>query len=308
MANYKVVDRRRVTAAGARPVPPKPGDLPSISHKSILGPLMKAVRDFNEHVRRGSEDGSLAPEQFWVTVRGLLISSEQTYAAICILVAGNRPKTLPLQAAILSRALLESLGNLLALSEDPVKRSFGFGCDGYRSLFDEHQKLKAAFGKVAKWKSWLAGNERLLKVHAGLLGLTSEQAKNPGKHLPQRWPTPGGLLNKKKPMLTGTKRAAFQQVYDFWYATLSGYAHQRFRALSAAFLSDDPSLQWSPGRIESNVVSEATLFLLCILSEVEALGGFEPNVHLRAAWERVRPLDDMAETMVKLRYGKLLGL
>ena len=269
---------------------------------------MNATRYFKEHVRRGTEDGSLTPEHLWVTVRGLLISSDQTYAAICILVADRRPKTLPLQAAILSRALLEALGNLLALSEDPVKRSLRFGCDGYRSLFDEQEKLKAAFGKVPKWKTWLAGNEGLLKVHAGLLGLTSQQAANPEKHLPQRWPTPGGLLNKKKPMLTGTRLAAFKQVYDFWYATLSGYAHQRFRALSAAFVSDDPSLQWSPGRIESNVMSEATLFLLCILSEVEVLGRFEANVNLRAAWERVRPLDDMAETMVKLRYGKLLGL
>ena len=304
MAEFKVVDRRRVTLAGSRPEPPKPDDLPSISHKTIDGPLMKASRYFKEHVHRNSEDGSLQPELFWITVRGLLISGEQTYAATCVLLA--RTKALPLQASILVRSLLEALGNLLALSEDPQKRSFLFGCDGYRSAFEEHERLKADFGNVPKWKDWLTRSEQLLDNHATLLGLTARQTKDPAKHLPQRWPTPGGLLRKR--MLSGTKLAAFKQLYDFWYATLSGYVHQRLRALSAALITDDTSLQWSPGRIESNVVFEATLFLLCILSEVEVLGGFPPNVNLRVAWERVRALDDMAGTMVKVRYGKLLGL
>jgi len=79
-----------------------------------------------------------------------LISSEQTYAAICILLARNRPKTLPLQAGILLRALLEALGNVLALSEDPEKRSFLFAADGYRSAFEEHARLKTGFGGVPK--------------------------------------------------------------------------------------------------------------------------------------------------------------
>lgn len=161
---------------------------------------------------------------------------------------------------------------------------------------------------MAKWKDWLAQSEQLLKVHAALLGLTAPQANDPAKHLPKKWPTPGGLLNKRKPMLSGTRLTAFKQLYDFWYATLSGYAHQRLRASSAALMTDDPSLQWSPGRIESNVVFEATLFLLCILSEIEVLGGFQPNVDLRVAWERVRRLDDMSEAMVKVRYGALLGI
>lgn len=304
MAKYKVDDRRRVTLAGTRPVAPKPGDLLSVSHKTINDPLMKASRYFMEHVRRNVKDGSLTPELFGVTVCGLLISGVQTYAAICALVADRRPKTLPLQASILVRSLLEALGNLLALSENPQKRSFLFGCDGYRSAFEEYERLKAIFGNVPKWKDWLAQSDQLLKDHARLLGLTAQQSKDPAKHLPQRWPTPGKLL----PMLTGTRLDAFKRLYEFWYATLSGYAHQRLRALSAALISDDPSLQWSPGRIESKVVSEATLFLLCILSEVEILGGFQPNVNLRVAWERVRSLDDMAETMVKARYEKLLRL
>jgi hypothetical protein len=241
-------------------------------------------------------------------VRGLLISAEQTYAGICVLVAERRPKTLPLQAGILLRALLEAFGNLLALSEDPQKRSLLFGYDGYRSAFEEYERLKAGFGAVPKWATWLKSYQEMLKVQAQLLGLTPQQANDPRKHLAQRWPTPGGLLDKKKPMLSGGRRAVFKAVYDLWYATLSGLAHQRLRALSTAFLADAPSLQWNPGRIESNVASEGALFFLCLVSEMEPLGGFAPNVHLRAAWERVRVLDDMAETLVTLRYGALLGI
>jgi hypothetical protein len=174
MADFKVVDRRRVTATGVRLSSPKPGDLPAVSHKTIDGPLMNASRYFKEHLRRN--EGALKPEAFWVAVRGLLISGEQTYAGVCALVADRRPKTLPLQASILVRSLLEALGNLLALSEDPQKRSFLFGCDGYRSAFEENRRLKAGFGEVAKWKSWLSQSEQLLKVHATLLGLTAQQA------------------------------------------------------------------------------------------------------------------------------------
>ena len=124
MAELKVVDRRRVTATGARPAPRQPGDLPSVSHKTIDGPLMKASRYFKEHVRRNIDDGSLKPERFWVTVRGLLVSGEQTYAAICVLVADRRPKTLPLQASILVRSLLEALGQELGEDVQPQRRSF----------------------------------------------------------------------------------------------------------------------------------------------------------------------------------------
>jgi hypothetical protein len=85
-------------------------------------------------------------------------------------------------------------------------------------------------------------------------------------------------------------------------------AHQRVRALSQAFLSDDPDLQANPGRIESNVVQEATLFLAWLLSEVEVLGGFGPNVHLRVVWDKTQAADDIAKQIVKVRYGTLLGI
>jgi hypothetical protein len=182
MVDFKVVDRRRVTASGARPTPPQPGDLPSVSHKTIDVPLRKASRHFKEHLRRNQ--AALEPELFWVAVRGLLISGEQTYAGACALVADRRPKTLPLQASILVRSLLEALGNLLALSEDPTKRSFLFGCDGYRSAFEEYQRLKAGFGDVPKWKDWLGQSQQLLSFGARLLGLTAQQANDPSSTYP----------------------------------------------------------------------------------------------------------------------------
>jgi hypothetical protein len=60
--------------------------------------------------------------------------------------------------------------------------------------------------------------------------------------------------------------------------------------------------------MESKVVSEAALFFLCLLSEVEFLGGFPTNVEVRVAWDEMRRADDMGETLVRVRYGQLLKL
>jgi hypothetical protein len=53
-------------------------------------------------------------------MRGFLISGEQTYAAIRLLLADKRPKRLMLQGSILCRSLLETLANVLALSQAPT--------------------------------------------------------------------------------------------------------------------------------------------------------------------------------------------
>lgn len=94
---------------------------------------------------------------FWVVARASLISGMQTYAAICILLADNRPKRLMLQAGILNRSLLETLGNVLALCE--ARRNAREFC----SVGPSDQQL---FGNEDKWKDYLSKYAQGLRVCA----------------------------------------------------------------------------------------------------------------------------------------------
>ena len=102
------------------------------------------------------DDGKLKPYEFWVQLRGLLISAEQTYAAVCILLADKRPKRLMLQASILNRSLLETLGNVLALCEAPKTRSRVLDREAYKNDALTYLRLQGRYGSDPQWQKYLA--------------------------------------------------------------------------------------------------------------------------------------------------------
>ena len=74
-----------------------------------------------------------------------------------------------------------------------------------------------------------------------------------------------------------------------------------------ALLVDDPDSQWNPGYGESNIVSTALLFLACILSELEAAGGYQRHPKLAELWTYLRNIDGEATDLWALRYEALLA-
>ncbi len=74
-------------------------------------------RHVSTHIERDLRDGRLQSEARWTLIWGLALSTNQTHSAIALLLAQrNRPNTLPLQASILVRSLVEALGNIMALA------------------------------------------------------------------------------------------------------------------------------------------------------------------------------------------------
>ena len=285
-------------------------ELPSFPFAVINTPLTSLTEYYREHLRRDVRDSRLQPPDYWVTIRGFLISATQTYSAICILLADKRPKPLMLQAAILCRSLLETLGNLLVLTQAPKSRMRVLVREGYKNHALTYRRLASRYGKIPKWKEYLDVYEKGLRLGAAQIHLSRAWARNPTL-IPDRWPTPGVAIYGDKrrnlpPLLRGNRRRFFKEFYDFHYGRQSEQAHQRASAVGVALLVENPEEQWNPGGGESNIVSTAMLFLTCILSEIEILGKFRPHPKLREVWTYLQQLDDEAKDVWKLRYRRLL--
>ncbi len=283
-------------------------DLPWTDFKMYAEPLEVVLRFYKTHLQRDMQDGKLKGDA-WFFVRGFLVSSIQSFAAICALVSEKRPKPLVLQAQILNRALLETLGNLLALLEDPEPRFTTLMREAFKGNMIELAKLKRLYGEDKTWTEYLTRREEGTTIWAAQGGFTPGEVAKP-ENIKDFWPTPGIMLYGSKrlgiaPMLSGERKAVFQEIYETHYSGLSEQAHQRMAAIGLATLVDEPSQQWNPGHAESHTVSTAMLFLACMLSEIEGAGGYERHAKLRELWTYLREIDGEAKELWTLRYERL---
>lgn len=284
--------------------------LPAFPHKLYNVPLKLLIEFYKEHIRRELEDGKLKPPDFWVVLRGFLISAAQGYEAICILLAEKRPKPMMLQAGILNRSLLETLGNVLALCEAPKARTLLLLREAYKNQALTFLRYQAQYGHDPRWKEYLGVYAKSLALSAKELHLSRRYINNPNI-IPDQWPTPGIMIHgsirrKQPPFLHGNRRDTFKEIYDFHYGPQSEQAHQRAAAVGVALLVDNRKAQWNPGYGESNIVSTAILFLTCILSEIESKGHYPSHPKLLELWVYMRDLDDEAKDLWRLRYRNLL--
>jgi hypothetical protein len=192
-------------------------EAPHIPFELINKPLMIVVEFYKEHIGRDVSGGRLKPYEYWFLMRGFLISAVQSYAAICMLLAEKRPKRLMLQADILCRSLLETLANVLALSEAPKKRSRMLLREAFRNQALRFLRLRERFQEEDKWKGYLEVYEKGLKQWAREIHLSRSVEKNP-RSIRDDWPTPGVMIygkNKIPPCIRGTRREAIKEIYDF---------------------------------------------------------------------------------------------
>jgi hypothetical protein len=231
-------------------------------------------------------------------MRGFIISTHQLYAASIGLMADRRPKQLVMPAGVVTRALVEVLGNLMAILDAPDTAPALYLKDDYRNTI-----RKARYFETRYQRKPSAKDRRILDRYARELKLTAEQIADPEKRL-KEWPTPGKLL--KMGWLKGERRKVFAEIHGFWYGSLSGMAHQRLTALQiAVFTEDQPDEQvfLMTKSVTAGLVVSVTL---CVLSEIEAFLQLQPNHHLRVAWGQVVDAHDLIQTIHRIRYGQLL--
>jgi hypothetical protein len=287
-----------------------------VPYRRFRDAAAKTWRHVDFHLDRGVKGDLLKPSLTWLHVRGLALSSRQTYDAIALLLADrNKPNTLPLQAAILTRSLLEGLGNIMALTSSPSAIRW-FLADGYRETSRQIAVQQMRFGNRERWKGWLSQMQAMLVAEAEMIGLSERRTRNPVKTIPD-WPSPYWLSRPKRVrgrktplpvLLRGNRARLFEDAHQLWYSELSSFAHQRSAAARMAIFSNDPDAHWEPGRLESNVISEGLLFYTCIMSELEAATSMPPSADLRALWTMLCDLDEHAKEFVRIRYRRLLRL
>jgi hypothetical protein len=315
VASFTVTDRRRVTTVGAVR-PPTSRSRPAIPHRPIRDKGHAVWRHVSTHLERGLQGNELRPAILWTHVWGLALSAKQTHDGLVLLVAERmRPKTLPLQSAILVRSLLEVLGNVMALTSSPKSIKW-FLADGYRRQYEQLNVQREIFGQRPDWASWFAGMDALLRVDATNAGLGPRRRQNPSRTIPD-WPTPYWLTRakrvsgRKRPLpvlLRGNRAQLFEEAYRFWYSLLSSFSHQRCAAARMAIFSNAPEAHWEPGLLESNVVVEGLMFYAATMSELEVAAKMPPSTDLRALWAVLWDLDEEAKRLVRIRYRQLLRL
>jgi hypothetical protein len=317
MDDYSVTDRRRVTPEGFRPrtaLSPRPS-VP-------FGPIKRKVdatwRHVETHLKRALTDGPANQNLFRTLIWGLALSARQTYVAVAILIADERkPSTLPLQGAILVRSLLEGLGNIMALTAKPTSARW-FVADGYRRAFEVQAEWKRRWGKRpdAKWVSWFRQMDAVVATLAVDAKLGKKRTRNPTATVPE-WPTPRFLTRAKKlkgrkrplpVLLRGNRARLFDEVYSFWYSSLSAVSHQRWAAVQQAVFSHEIDAHWNPGAYESIVAVEALLLFACAMSELEVAATMPPSMDLRALWTDLWAFDEEVKRVYDIRYRRILGM
>ena len=296
---YTVKDSRRVDARGRRREALKIAGKREIHFEDIRKPLDSAFQYFRaqvEHLpgRRWPRSGEIH-----ALLRGFIVSTQQLYAATILLMADDRPKPLVMPAGVVARALVEGLGNLLAILEAPDTAVGLFLRDDYLNSFRRARSLQERFGSTAG----IEKEARNLKQYAQALKLAPNEVADPEKHL-REWPTPRRLLSQ----LTGERREVFQEIRNCWYRWLSALAHHRLTALNAAVFTEEQPSEQTFLMVKSVTATLAISVALCVLSEVEDFCGIPPNPPLRAAWERMRDADEIIKAIYRMRYARLLQM
>ena len=115
---------------------------------------------------------------------------------------------------------------------------------------------------------------------------------------------PGRLLRKQH--LKGERRQVFQEIYCFWYRSLSSLAHHRLTALQVAVFTEKQPHEETFVMTKSVTATLAVAVALCVLSEIEVFCGLNASAPLRVAWEQMKDSHDIIKSVYRIRYGQLL--
>jgi len=247
------------------------------------------------------ENESRKPDNFYFLLKGFLTGSFQTYKAIRKLVAKD-PKY-PAQAHILGRPLIDTFFNIVMLVEKPVEYSRDYELSGYRAMWEKYEKQLKRYGSDPEWKSYLEEKKKFLDESAELYNLSQDEKTNPSNHI-KYWPIPSRMLRSK--MFCNEKQRFLEEVYFWRYRQSSEWSHQAWGGMALGMFATVPKRHWYRGKFESDAVYTGILFLLMILSEIEASCNYSLKQKLRYIWTILNSYFGEAEDYYRLRYDVLL--
>ncbi len=234
-------------------------------------------------------------------LKGLLTTSFQTYGAIRKLVV-NDPKY-PAQAHILGRSLIDALFTIVTLAEKPAEYSRLYELAGYKVMWEEYEREFKKYENDPDWKMDLNQKKEFLEIVAEQFCLSQDEKANPSKHI-KYWPIPSRLLKSK--MLCPVNRRFLEEVYSWRYGQISEWSHQAWGGMAMGLFATMSEHHWHPGKFESDAVYTGILFLLMIISEIEALCKYGFKQKLRYIWTILNNYFVESADYYRLRYDELL--
>lgn len=269
-----------------------------LDFKVINEPLEKLLnRIINALERKAREQFN----EFDFLAEKVVAGCFQTYKAIRKLVAKD-PKY-PTQAHILNRSILDSLFVIEAFSEDPEKFPKAYALAGYRMIWEEYNKEHQKYGQDPNWNEYLADKEKLLEFTAKIYGLSENERNLPKKNIPY-WPIPSKMLRDK--IFSNSRHLFLKELYYWHYGWESALSHFQWGGMSATVFSSLPEHHWHQGKFESDAVYKSILYLLMIISEIEAVSAIGIKQDIKYIWIIVGSYWEEAKEYYENRFSALL--
>jgi len=272
----------------------------SVDFRSVNEPLEKLLtRTINTLERKARREFS----EFDFLAQKIVSGCYQTYKAIRKLVAKD-PKY-PAQAHILNRSLLDAVFVIEAFSEDPAKFPRAYALAGYRMMWEEYTKEVKKYGKDASCTEYFSDKKKLIDFSAQIYKMTDDERKSPKENIPY-WPIPSKMLRDK--IFSNSRHLFLEELYDWHYGWGSALSHFQWGGMSATVFSSLPENHWHPGKFESDAVYKSILYLLIIISEIEAVSEIGIRQDLKYIWTIVASYWDEAKYSYETRFSKLLNV
>jgi len=170
-------------------------------------------------------------------------------------------------------------------------------------MWEEYDRELKRYRNDPKWKPYLDEKKKFLDASAELFDLSEDEKVNPNKYT-KYWFIPSQMLNSK--MVCNEKQRFLEEIYYWRYKQISEWSHQAWGGIAAGMFATIPEHHWHPGKFESDAVYTGILFLLMILSGIEAACNYGLKQKLRYIWTILNSYFEEAADYYSLRYDELL--
>ncbi len=287
----------------ARLIPKKPEGIPppaEIDFKVLNEPLETiATAELNllEREKR-------APSRYYALLNAILLISLQTYRAIRKLVA--RDPKYPAQAHMLTRPMIDAIFVVVVLAEDPEENTKKWWASAFRDVWVDYLRRRELDKGYPEWEPITEMLRRLAEDIANDLALNKQQREDPRAHV-KMWPNPSRVVQAQSTWANEDTKKFLKLLHDTRYADSSQMSHLAMKGLSAGVLAADPEAQWDPGKLESDAAALGILFLLMLLSEIEAACQYGLAEKVKYIWTVLGNYSGEAKEYYDARYSVLLG-
>ena len=170
-------------------------------------------------------------------------------------------------------------------------------------IWEEYTKEVKKYGDDPDWKGYLTDKKKLLDYSASLYKLSDDERDAPKKNI-KYWPIPSKMLRNN--IFSDGRHSFLKDLYEWHYGWESALSHFQWGGMSASDFSNFPENHWHPGKFESDAVYKAILYLLIIISEIEAVAEIGIKQDLKYLWTIVGSYFEEAKEFYDKRFSELL--